>query len=219
MTHNRQGTHPRRQVPVNSASLPVPPEAELHGPMAHTSPLLAVCGIVPSSSASLRSAESAVNPWLQPVSRQLTHFWKETAPTNLADYFPQPDKIEIEIHLRVPHSSPVFVKFHDMLSKMFRDILSNSAAVGREGKWETRSVFQGGGSAVFSSLRGSDRDPSRDDGGATDRRFQLPDQSVAVIDLEALVDFKDLDHSPARARRQPYNVAVPATEEAVITSP
>jgi hypothetical protein len=52
----------------------------------------------------------------------------------------------------VAHSSLLFVKFHDMLSKMFRDMLSNSAAVGREGKWETRRVFHGSNPAYIKPL-------------------------------------------------------------------
>src|SRR6185437_7319177 len=36
-------------------------------------------------------------------------------------------------------------------------------------------------------------DPSRDDRRAMDRGFKFPDQGVAVIDLEALVDFEHLD--------------------------
>src|SRR5271155_3201980 len=103
---------------------------------------------------------------------------------------------------------PVFVKFHDMVSKMFRDILSNSGAVGREGKWETRSVFQGGSAAVFSSLCGRDRDPSRNDGRALDRGLELPDQGVAVIDLEASFDFEDLNPFPGQgATNSPLGVA------------
>jgi hypothetical protein len=86
----------------------------------------------------------------------------------------------------------MFVKFHDLLCRRFRGILSSSSAVGREGKCQTRSVFQGG-STVFSSLRGGDRNSSMNDGRALDPGFEFPDQSVAVIDLKALFDFEDLD--------------------------
>src|SRR5271170_815620 len=98
-----------------------------------------------------------------------------------------------------PHSSLPFVKFHDSLSTMFREILSSSAVAGREGKWETRSVFQGGCAAVFSSLRGGDRNPSRHDGRAVDGGFEFPDQGVAVIDLQALFDPEDLDPLPGQS--------------------
>ena len=63
-----------------------------------------------------------------------------------------------------PLKPTLFVKFHEMVYKTFREILSNSVAAEREGKWETRSVFQGGYAAVFFSLHGSDRDPSLDNG-------------------------------------------------------
>jgi hypothetical protein len=100
----------------------------------------------------------------------------------------------------VAYSSLLFVKLHGMLSRMFRDTLSSSSAVGREEKWETGSVFQGRSAAVNSSLCGGDQDPSLNDRRVLDRGFELPDQSVAVIDVKASFDCEHLANSSARAR-------------------
>src|SRR5271154_6449370 len=68
-------------------------------------------------------------------------------------------------------------------------MLSGSLEV-KEGKWETRSVFQGGSAAVFSSLLV--RDPTRHDRRALGGRVQFPDQRIAVVDVQALLELDDL---------------------------
>jgi len=56
-----------------------------------------------------------------------------------------------------------FVELHNMLSKVSQDILSYSAAVEREGKWEMGSIFQGGSATVFSFLQDRGRNSSPND--------------------------------------------------------